>query len=658
MLCQRTLLLITLFAITSCYAQQNERDEFIWADTVAYLDIHEAKYPGSILVVRDIDYLQIGNLPQPAGKKDAVVKWFGTQHLKLVRYHFRSQSSIDQFLQQTTEVRKGFQVAVFDARIIRKGEPIQELNATNCIVERLLDPKMGIYQRKLEFRHIDLRPDDQFEFVSIIVAQGIRLQAETLVRGEYPILEKQIIVDTWDLPQIEMDTYNGFPEPAVLINGARIQRKWTFFDLPARQLQPYQVSNLDAPFYSFRSGFHMNTRDLLREFLLNTPYQRYSGRSHLHAFLEHYENRVREIGVRNRTALVSDIVRFFRDSITMVEDEEIDNQEPVGWHFKSRTLSEEKLFHLYRHFFKIMDVPLYMAFVRDRYLANVEANTLYGEDLTDHMLAFKNEQTGRFHFIALNNLRNKYLVDEIPYYLSGQTAMVIECDDEKLNLEKSTQKLPGLTPSDNLLSERFRIEIRTTGNPLCDGRGVVSGTLRQGWDASQSMSNVWPINRPELTPPQKRHIAVDSIEIELSLPPKLRYTVTPLPPAVEVTENENKHSWEVDLKRMIAPPTFGTTGIMVPPNSLLPYPYVQRYDVIITFPMDIELIKPITPIALENTFGNVNRTCEQRDKRTIHWHLDHALVSVWVDRTMQPIYLDLLSAMVAPSTFTFVVRQL
>ena len=355
--------------------------------------------------------------------------------------------------------------------------------------------------------------------------------------------------------------------------------------------------------------------------------------------------------------LVRDIATFIRDSITMVPDAEIDNQEPVGWHFHQRRLSEEKLLILYRHMFTIMEAPLYICFARDRYLATLEQTELYGEQLTDHVLAFKETGSERVHYIAGNTITEKYLMDELPYWLAGQMAFMIELDNVKLKPERQIIKLPTLKPPDNLLSERYLVELQEDRLPMCKGRGVVTGAMRQCWDRDPGAAMRDPYVRPDLKSPPARHVAVDSMRLELGVPCKVSYHFTPLPPAVGASVQGGDSLLEVDLARMVAPPSFGTSATSVAPGSLLPYAYAQRYDVILAFPTDVEMIAP-QPIAVENTFGAINITCEQRDPRTIHWHLDHALTNTWVDKSMQAMYLELMGTLSATAPFKVLVRKL
>ncbi len=652
------LILVALLFCSHAIAQRNYNLEFAWGDTAHYTQVDENKYVGGTVILRDLDFQHLGSLPQTNPGESVVTNLYGTQHNRVIRYHFRTQAAIDAFLKEERRVPQGFEVRMFDARIIRPDGQVEDLSTEQCLLPLLIDPVSRGGYRSYAFKDLVLHPGDQFEMVQITRTSVVRMVQEVRIQDAFPIMEKQLVINSWDLPKLDVLTYNGFPPMEVERIGARILYRWTFHDLEPVPYAPYQVSLQDQPFYSLSMGRHMHPDQRLNLFIVDHRYTRLSGRKHQHTFLDHLNARRQVLGAANHTDIVRDIVAFIRDSVAMVPDEEVDNNEPVGWHFRQRTLSEEKLLQLYRQMFSVMNIPMYVCFVRDRYLSSSKGPDIDPEDLAEYIFAFKDERNGGVHFLALNTLSNTYLVDEIPYWLTGQMALLMEYDELKKDPETRWIKLPEARASDNLLLERFRVEVKDGSLPICTAKGAVTGAMRQCWDADPSAHELSPYLRPDLRSPHLRHVSIDSVTVEQKAAVKLSYQATPLLPVIDTRSDGDLELLEVDLERMIAAPSFGTSGNTVLPNSLLPYPYVQRYDVIITFPTDVELMGTNAPLALDNTFGTLNMTCEQRDPRTIHWHLDHGLTNTWVDRSMQPLYLALVGPIADPATFKFVVKKL
>jgi hypothetical protein len=619
--------------------------------------LDEKEHPGPTVIVQDLDFLHIGNLPQ-ATAGGGTERAYATQQTRVIRYQFHTHAAIEAFLAEEDRIGGHVHVHSFDARIIRPNGQVDHLNAANCKVSMVEEPNRRGRHQRYSFADVDLHPGDQFEVAKVLHMNALFFKQDVCVQERFPVVEKHLVITAWDMPRLDIRTYNGFPPMELEAEGDQVIRRWTFRDLQARASGPYQVALVDEPFYSMYVRVMMTPGMLLGEFRSDNNYQHYAGRKHKHAFVDHMAERIRVIGAAHHTAVVKDIVAFVRDSITMVPEEELDTNEPIGRYFHDRIMSPAKLFHLYRQMFNALEMPFDICFVRDRYNTSPNTDEVRPEDLTDHLLAFKDERTGAYHYLAINTLYNRYLLDEIPYWMMGQKALMVEYDAMKHDPENHALTLPDPRPSDNLLVERFRVEIKEDGLPTCTGRGAVTGAMRQSWDADVAAGELLPFVRPDVRSPHQRHIAVDSVVVEQAVPTKLSYHPTPLPPALTARTDGGMEVWQVDLERMLAVPSFGTSGTVVMPNSLLPYPYVQRFDVIVTFPVDVELVPSPTPVGLTNTFGTLNRTCEQRDARTIHWHLDHALTNVWVDRTMQPIYLELVRPLATSSTFTFEVRKL
>ncbi|MEZ4738646.1 MAG: DUF3857 domain-containing protein [Flavobacteriales bacterium] len=650
------LLLIAAFGLFNGFAQR-DRAEFVWPDTMGHIAVDETKHPEEEVRVRVWEHVHLGELPEETDGERVYSTWYGTINTRMIRYLFRTRASIDAFLGQATKCPAGQAVNFFDARIIRKDGEVIDLSSKHCSIVYVYDTVYRSMDRRpeLRFEDVDLRPGDQFEVVLSLRSSGLRMGQEVLIQEERAVLEKQLEIHMWDAPNLSVHTYNGFPAPTAVVHGTHRVKQWTFHDLKPIPFLPYAVSHFEQPFYTISTSRHLDPLQCLSLFQQEHKYNHYAGRKSKYDFLDFLGERIQQHGAGKHTAIVRDVVAFLRDSIRMVPDEELDRNEPVGRHFAQRRMSTEMLLHLYKQMFSVLGTPMYICFARDRYLVAVSADTLHGEDLTDHVLAFKDEQSGAPHYLAINTLWNRYLVDEVPYWLAGQRAVMIEYSETKIKPEQRVIKLPGMLPSDNLLMERYRVEMQPAGLPRCQGRGVLTAALRQSWDADPMASTLDPWLRPDLRTPQQRHMAVDSVSVEQSIPSRSKYRFRPLPPAVSNSTTEA--GWHVDLERMISPPTFGTSERSVPANSLLPYPYVQRYDVIISFPVDVELVGDGSRVSKENVFGKVNVSCEQRDPRTIHWHMDHTLLNTWVDRDRLPIYLDLMQALSDPSSFGFSVKK-
>ena len=379
----------------------------------------------------------------------------------------------------------------------------------------------------------------------------------------------------------------------------------------------------------------------------------------MHAFLDHITARQRALKGQPVSHLIRDIVSFVNDSITMVPDEEMEPATPIGSHFHDRKLSPEKTVVLYRQLMSILELPLYVCFTRDRYEGEMAQDSAFSENLDTYILAFRDPATDKLHYIVPRDLTNNFLMDELPYWVLGQNAIMMQLKNgnERHGLPEYI-KLPDQRPQDNLLSERIMIEMTDVSTKNSGrGRGIMSGQIRMIPPIIHDERVLDELDHGNMTYPPTRHSSCDSLKTDattLQTTYQFKVELAPLDPNSWAQTGEV----EYDLRPLAAIPTFGSSEELVPANSLLPYQHVSRLDIHLKFPGAVELDQPMDEVSIENPIGELQISCTSNQQlNTIHFHLEHILKNNWIDTSTRSAYTELMTSLADPQNYIVKIRR-
>ncbi len=591
---------------------------------------------------------------------------------KSIKFHFRTEEAIQKFMDQAIYLSPYYTLLALDGRIIHENGEVTDLTRREFPAAVIEAPHRKLYLLELRKRNIHLVPGDQLEMVFSYRIWSLSLLLEASVHASYPIRNKSLMIrSTHDIidprfitisrlerTPIEVFTYNNWPVCNIERTDRSTTRSWQFSNLSPLPASPYKIAKSELPFYSISMSGHMNPSMLISFFDHRFPYTKYSGRKNIHAFLDHINARKRVLKDRPVADLVRDIVKFVNDSIKMVPDEEMEPATPIGCHFHDRKLSPEKTVVLYRQLMSILEIPLYVCFTRDRYEGEMSQDTAYAEDLDTYVLAFRDPGTTKLHFITPNDLTYRYLMDELPYWVLGQNAIMMELKNgnERHGMPEQI-KLPSPRPQDNLLSERIMIEVSDPSQQnIGRGRGTMTGQIRMIQPSAQDQNILDRTHHGNMIYPPERHKALDSVITDTTRSQtnyQFRVDLSPSDPL----------SWsrsgtvEFDLRSLAAIPTFGNME-SIPDRSLLPYQHVSRTDIHMRFNEPVEFETSMEEITIENMIGDLKISCTlNKDQNSIHWHLEHILKNTWIDTSTRSLYSELMASLDDPRNYTVRVRR-
>lgn len=573
------------------------------------------------------------------------------------KIEFRTREAIDEFISTPIYLSPNVTLKAFDGRIIHANGNTTELDKTILKAQIAEAPHRSAYRMELTMHDLNLSVGDQLEY---IISQGygawrvnMEIDADA---GPYPIREKHIVVEySNELLQgrsgrdnIEVITFNQWPERVSSFNDATSIHSWQFNDLAPTAAEKYLIARIQTPYLKIRSSKPLDPSALTAYFDQCYEYTSYTGRKHIHAFVDHVAARRKALKGATPVEIVRDIVAFVHDSITIVDETAMPPATPIGAHFHSRRLSREKVVVLYRQMMSLLELPLYACSARDRYEAG-PGDTVRVEDMVTHLLAFKDPDSGGMHFITPNTVSERYLLDEIPYWLLGQQAFIaiLRNGDQKHGVPELIT-LPIQKPTDNLLSEKIQLSFSSDPpGAVGEGRAMLTGQFR--CTASRVEGDE---SRPNMTFPALRYPGVENIQNDASTL-RTTYTFNCTLPGHALKEQTD--GWLIDLSQLISLPTFASLKD-TPVHSLLPYPNVIRLDIYVTFPENIEITSS-KDVHLENSVGSLKvLSTIPTGSRTLHWHLEHVLNQIWLDSTAHRDYTELITAASAPEQFMISLR--
>jgi len=532
-------------------------------------------------------------------------------------------------------------VATYDARILRGGKELHIDASAFEVTWHEYGHAHGGYHA-VEYKGIPLRSGDLVEVVSAIAGNGRPRYIERPVRGPYPIAEQNLYLLSHRLSPFPLRAWTyGFPDPTIDSTRESIVRHWRFNDLPASRPGPFQARNTVGPFYSIGSFEHFSDASLAYSFQRQYPYVTFSPRKNYQAFTKHIEARKAALKGAGPVEIIQDIVRFVHDSLAMVDDEAMPAATPIGVHFHGRTISHQQLVVLYRQLFSVLRIPLHACYARDRYLADL-SDTLHAEHVTDMVLAFQGP-AGDWHYIAPNSTGARYLLDEIPYWLAGQEAIVFRIGEGNANDGPfNRMRLPKRRHTDNVISEQVLVELSgDMRSAKAVGRGVCIGMPRLAKNTT-TLTHGHP--RIDLRHPATKWqpLAADSLVWHGG--GKEHYRFTKDLPAISMIDLHPDGSRTIDLSDLADRVIFGKDPSAGSPFSLLPYPHTQRQDIIIRFDDDVQL-QPKTAKRVRNTVGEVLIEATQPAPRMILLHVEQTIVNTYLDPALYTMYDELLRAL-------------
>lgn len=598
---------------------------------------------------------------------------FGREVHTVSKFHFRTGDAILAFMDEAIYLSPYYTLLAYDGRIIHENGEVTDLTRREFPAAKIPTPHRNDHELELLKRDIPLIPGDQLEMVLSYRIWTFSLLYEVLVHADHPIKEKVIVVQ-WqkeimtphfmsmalrEPSETKVFTYNEWPLANVHETENSKMQSWTFTDLEPLPTSPYKILKTEYPFFSIGTVDHIPSHELIRSFNNEYPYVKYSGRKNMHAFLEHVEARKRVLKDRPVLDLIRDIVAFVSDSITMVPDEEMEAATPIGSHFHDRVLSPEKTVVLYRQLMSILEIPLYVCFTRDRYEGAMIVDTLHAEYLETHLLAFRDPATKKLHYIMPRTLTENFLLAELPYWIAGQKALMMELTNgnEKYG-EPEPIDLPNSRLQENLFSERMVIEIGDISDQATGrGRGTMTGQVRMVPNADRIPRAFDPLVRGNMPYPPLRHKTIDSLVTDVA---KLKTTyqfnaaLAPVDPGSWARNGEV----EFDIASLVSLPTFGNSIDIVPINSLLPYPHVSRMDIHLRFTEPIGWASFGDEISIENAIGELRISCTlNKELNTVHWHLEQVLKNTWLDEVSHRSYSELMASINDPKNYRIKIRK-
>lgn len=533
-------------------------------------------------------------------------------------------------------------LAVCDARILKPDGTVIDLDTSAF--------RLGWHEyrhrtggfNEVAYKGPDIGRDEILELVVVLAFRGRLVLDEMPVKRQHPIGEKNIflLTPTASLTPLPVRTYNGFPEAVVDTANGYVVKQWRFQDLKASSAGPFNLRMAEGPCFSL-GRWHESEYNLVRSFHEKYPYGTYAPRKHWQSFTEHVQQRKKALGTIDRTVLVADILHFLKDSVRMLDDEELPPSTPVGVHFHNRTLSEEQFVVLLRQLFRVIDAPLHMCFTRDRYAGNF-SDTLFAEHVNSMLLAFQGDD-GSWHFISPNTTGASYLLDEVPYWLAGQQALLIRVgEDNRMDGAPRRIILPTRRHTENQLSEQVLIEFTDDlGSAWATARGSSSGYVRMAMNQEIAPTGyTWP----NLPAPISKWNSLDHDSTGLWPNQRQVHRVKRAVPARSIVDDDVEGQLRIDLSDYVYRQVFGPDPNRGSPLALLPYGFVLRQDIIVSVPHEWEL-RPVPPRTVRNTIGEMEITATQAAPGTVHWNLNLALVNTHLDRTLYGMYEELLQAL-------------
>ncbi|MBK8226555.1 MAG: hypothetical protein IPM12_15230 [Flavobacteriales bacterium] len=534
----------------------------------------------------------------------------------------------------------GGKVTVCDARITMEDGTVIDLDSAAFEWETKYFTHLRSQYVAVHYKGPRIRAGDIVDVAMALSIEGRLTIDQWDVREQHPIRDLNLFVTSLAKRKRPMKviTYGGFNHLSTDTLDGTVYRHWKKSDIPELAKSPFGQRLIDAPCFSTRVFEHDHPDYLASWFRYRYPYFQYSPARNWQAFANHVERRRRV--VKGTAPLVADIMGFLKDSIAVVPETELPPGTSVGVHFHNRVMSNEQIVVLYRQLFNILDVPLYACFTRDRY-SGMFSDTLYAEDVDAILLAFKAEDE-RWHYVMPNSSKAAYLLDEVPYWLAGQPAFLVRISEtERKDGAPERTVLPIRRHRDNLQTEHVLVEFSDDLRTVqVTGRGTLSGMARMSMNAT--WLNWMP--RPDLIAPHSKWnpLAFDSTAIWPST--KQVYRFGRALPASNMVAVGADGITTIDLIDMLYREGFGRDPRKGHPLALLPYPFTQRQDIMLSFPFDVELV-PGAECSVSNTIGQVAATITQIGPRMIHWHLDLVIANTHLDVSLYKMYEALLEAL-------------
>jgi len=648
----RTTTVIASLAIQTTIVVGQTRFEHGWSEPRTWQNTKGKMPEAPILLLHEYEGYSAGHFYSIDGHEEG----YGIgMELRCVQ-EFRDKKSLVLLDTGLMRLPLGMRITHFDARVFHADGRVRDLNKEQCLVLTEEHPYLAGFRQKLIIRDHGLSPMDQIEWIiktKEMLSDGI-FESRLMVR--WPALTKVLMAEVQDefMDNYRVVTYGELPEGTEhKVNGWN-GITWTFHDMLPPDHSPILSSSHGSARFSIENTFVAPLSEFLARYDRAHPYMRFSGRQHVHAFLEHIEARKEALGPVSNAQLFNDIFTFVHDSITVIADKDLEENLPIGAYFHSRRMTSERIVVLYRQLANLLNEPLYVGFVRDRY-SNVMSPPIRGEYLNERFLAIKDPASEGFLYITPNTLTRRYHFNDLPYWICGQQAWLMPFTGEGA-LDKAPVEitLPSPKPVDNSLSERIQLGYDpSTRSFRGRGRANLTGQLRMAWDTKEGDGT--ESAHPTLAKLSKRYPLWDSVRTTTT---QIARTIIHYTPTIQPGDPDSQSTSgieRVDLFPFLQPPTWEQSGVPVTEGCMLPFPLHIRTDIHIDLPVGHTITGSIDT-TMENEVGMVHYTFRRSPTGGYDWHLEHWIQELWLDGNNYPKYMDLMAALADRRFYTLAIQ--
>lgn len=616
---------IVLVVLLSATAAAQPRFEHGWAEARTWQDNSSFFPEEKIVALYEYEGYSVGDFLNT----DSLPERKGILMELRILMEFRDRASMAMLDTSLIRLPLRSKVTHFDGRILHANGTRTELTKDHCIVAIDEHPYLSMAWQNLYFKNIPLAPGDQLEWILKTRTYGLDNLAERRVMVQWPTVRKDLMIELQDDVPFHCITQGAFPEGKEHRRGNRTGWSWSFTDMRHPSYAPLQVAEFGSPRFSIMSILDPDMSSLLRSYDMQHRYLRFSGRPHVHDFLNHIEARKKALGKVSNAELFKDVVTFVHDSIEMIADEELDVNRPIGEYFFNRRMTPERLVVLYRQLANLLEEPLYVGFTRGRYRTVMAPADLRAAHLDERFLAIKDPDSEGFLFITPNTRTQRYHFNEAPYWIAGQPALLMPFTEEgEKDKDPVSIVIPAPKPTDNSLAERIRLTYDPKARAYHGkGRSTAAGQLRVALDNSDVLGD--EPEHPTLNAIARRHPLVDSTRTTLDPVPRTTYHFIPtIQPVPSTSQNAPVTT---DLFPFLSLPTLEASRIPLTPGCLLPFPYHFRIDLHIDIPADHAMATTARDTLLENATGTVHYTFAPSPAGGFDWHLEHWISELWMD---------------------------
>lgn len=645
----RAFFLVSILILSIAGTIAQPRFEHGWITPRAWQDVKHYRSEAPIIVLEEYEGYSAGYFYDVDGRETG----FGIQtELRLVM-EFRTPASLALLDTGLLILPIRSRITHFDARVLHANGQRRELNKQHCRIVTEEHPYLSSVRNRLSIREHGIQPGDQIEWILKAQDDFSIGFSESRLTVSWPTMSKELMLQVQDqfLEAYRVVTYGAFPQgtPHHLKGWQGIS--WRIEDLAPPDHSPFLVAERGVPRFGIEGVLKLGIADLLARYDRSHPYTRYTGRPHLHAFLEHIERRRKVLGNVSNATIFQDIVTFVHDSITMVSDQALDPNLPIGAYFRDRRMTPERLVVLYRQLANVLNERLYVGFVRDRY-RRVVTSDLRAEHLNERFLAIKDPSGEGYLYITPNTLTRKYHFNELPYWINGQDAWLMHFTEEgELNKPPEQTRLPAAKPSDNALTERIQLNYDpVTRSFIGRGRASLAGQFRMAWDTNEDNSA-----KPD-------HPTLSKIADRFPLADSVLTSVTPIPrttihfrPSIQPDNTSTSDHEVLDLFPFIQPPTWEQSGVDVTVGCMLPFPMHVRMDIHIDLPSGFTLTNLVDTM-VENRVGMAHLTLRPSPAGGYDRHFEHWIQELWLDEETFPDYKELMRFLGDRRLYTLSIR--